>query len=61
MQVQDLSYAKAKILPDMRRHGFTISTCYGDFVVEAHEIRPFVNALSQLIEIRLKQFERDYE
>ena len=61
MSEEELNYAISKIVPDMHRRGCTISTCYGDIVVQADEVQPFAKALSKLIEKRLKQFERDYE
>jgi len=52
MDELDITYALSKQIPDMER-GFTISTSYGDLVVEAHEAAAFVEAANLLMFQRL--------
>ena len=54
MQEQSLGYALAKQVPDMER-GFTISTSYGDIVIESgRHADAIAAAVRRALEIQLK-------
>lgn len=54
MQEQQLGYALAKQVPDLER-GFTISTSYGDIVVEAgHHADAIAATVRRVLEVQLK-------
>lgn len=48
MTPQDISYALAKQVPDMRR-GFTIQTSYGDIQIEAEQAAPIIAAVQKVL------------
>ena len=54
MQEQQLGYALAKQVPDLER-GFTISTSYGDIVIESgHHANAIAATVRRVLEIQLK-------
>ena len=54
MQEQQLSYALAKQVPDLER-GFTISTSYGDIVIESgRHVNGIAAAVRRVLETQLK-------